>query len=218
MEGKPLEKTEEGLGEEINNMHMNLTVLKTPTGKTAETFCLLLTINTVAIAAGLKNCWKLLRVLRSHGKHFFFKDNPTWFMLKNKLNGVGSLSAMQFGLLIMCLEKGSALKIGSLMPRLAFFPYVEQSESQMAHWKKANDIVWPKAHASLMHFVHHTERCYYNFLSTCTFSMVARSFHLTIRAGVFAFHSQLCYWVINKLFPHHAHICVERVSSSSIKC
>lgn len=45
MEGKPLEKTEEGLGEEINNTHINLSVLKTPTGKTDETFCLLLTIN-----------------------------------------------------------------------------------------------------------------------------------------------------------------------------
>jgi len=29
MEGKPLQKTEEGLGEEINNMFMNLMVLKT---------------------------------------------------------------------------------------------------------------------------------------------------------------------------------------------
>lgn len=55
MEGKPSEKTEVGFGEEINNIHMNLTVPKTPTGKTAETFCLLVTINTVAIAAGLKN-------------------------------------------------------------------------------------------------------------------------------------------------------------------
>lgn len=53
MEGKPTEKSKEG--EEINNMHMNLTVLKTSTGKTAETFYLLLTINTVAIADGLKN-------------------------------------------------------------------------------------------------------------------------------------------------------------------
>lgn len=56
MEGKPLEKNDEGLGEEINNIHMNLTVLETPTRKPAEAFCLLLTINTVAIAAGLKNC------------------------------------------------------------------------------------------------------------------------------------------------------------------
>lgn len=29
MEGKPLEKNEEGLGEDINNVHMNLSVLKT---------------------------------------------------------------------------------------------------------------------------------------------------------------------------------------------
>lgn len=45
MEGKPLEKTDEGLGEEIKNMHINLSVLKTPTGKTDEMLCLLLTIN-----------------------------------------------------------------------------------------------------------------------------------------------------------------------------
>lgn len=55
MKGKPLEKTEEGLGEEIKNMHINLSVLKTPIGKTDEMLCLLL-LTTVALAAGLKNC------------------------------------------------------------------------------------------------------------------------------------------------------------------
>lgn len=71
--GETIRETEEGLEEDINNMHMNLTVLKTPTEKTAEPFCLLLTIYTVATAAGLKNCCKLLTVFRSHGKHFLLE-------------------------------------------------------------------------------------------------------------------------------------------------
>lgn len=115
MEGKPLEKNEEGLGEDINNVHMNLSVLKTH-----FVYCWL--SMTVVLAAGLKNCWKLLGVFWNHGKHFFLKDNPTWFTLKNELSGVGLLSAMSFDLLIMYLKKNSALGIGSVMTRLAFFP------------------------------------------------------------------------------------------------
>lgn len=79
-------------------MHMNLSVHETLTGKTAEMFCLLLSVSTVATVAGHKNCWKLLRVLRSPGKRIFFKDSSTWFILKNELSRVSLLSAMQFAL------------------------------------------------------------------------------------------------------------------------
>lgn len=54
MEGKPFEKSEGRPQKEINSIHRNVMILKRPTRKTAEIFCLLLT-NIVAIASGYKN-------------------------------------------------------------------------------------------------------------------------------------------------------------------